>query len=158
MPFLGGFKHTGFSLLELMVVLGIIALAVAIVLPRLGSFEGRDFRVKVREAKALLEYARRTAIVQGQTIDAVFLQHNKKDKTGIKTLDAETLAQDLIWQSQTIRLSYNQRILEDGEMVRISFFPEGGSTAGDLRFQQGVLSLAVQIDGMTGRIRFVDEE
>src|SRR5690554_4904965 len=58
--------HSGFTLLELLLVLGIIAMAAVLVIPGLANLDSRGFSAQVRELSGLLNNARRTAVVQGQ--------------------------------------------------------------------------------------------
>ena len=57
--------QTGFTLLELLVVLSIIAVATGLIVPNLSITDNGAFNAEVRRATSTLTYARRMAIVKG---------------------------------------------------------------------------------------------
>ena len=65
-------RSRGFTLLELLLVLAIVAMASLVVFPNIGGLETRTFNARVREAHTLLNLARRTAVVSGQPSIASF--------------------------------------------------------------------------------------
>ena len=65
-------RQRGFTLLEILLVLSIIAMASIFVVPNIGGFEARTFNTQVRQANSLLNYARRTAVVSGQASSVSF--------------------------------------------------------------------------------------
>lgn len=150
----------GFSLLELLVVLSIIAMAAALVIPRLGGTEGRDFRLKTAEAKSVLNHARRLAIVQGRTIKAQFFFQKKAnvDQSLDKKTKIKQKKQKLHWYSQGIDVSFNGNAVHEDLAIAITFFPEGGSTGGKFIFRQGKRLRALQIDSLTGRMHFIEND
>src|SRR5690606_29564023 len=66
-------RPRGFTLLELVIVLAIVALGAFVVAPNFSGMNARTFNAQVREANALLNYSRRTAVVTGQPAAAVFV-------------------------------------------------------------------------------------
>ncbi len=77
----------GFSLLELIIVLALIALMTAMVVPRLHDNQSLKLKAETREVIAMLKHARRLAMLRGQEIEVpMVLQKNpenpaKKTKT-----------------------------------------------------------------------------
>jgi prepilin-type N-terminal cleavage/methylation domain-containing protein len=65
-------QQRGFTLLEIILVLAIIATASVMVVSNLGGFEARTFSTQVRQAQSLLNYARRTAVISGQASTVSF--------------------------------------------------------------------------------------
>ncbi|MEX2367075.1 MAG: type II secretion system protein, partial [Pseudohongiellaceae bacterium] len=57
-------RAAGFTLLELVIVMSIIAIALTLVAPNLASTDSRVFMAQVRQASSALNYARRIAIVK----------------------------------------------------------------------------------------------
>ena len=55
----------GFTLLEILLVLSLIALASVLVVPNVGSLDTRTYSVQLRQVNALLHYARRNAAFTG---------------------------------------------------------------------------------------------
>lgn len=151
-PFIvGRRKESGFTLLEIMLVVAILAVASILVVPNLGNLETRTFNAQVRQAMSLLNYTRRSAIVQGQPSSALFYNANL-DKDEIP--QARTNSGN--WQAGASTLvrfrdSTDQEIdIED--FVEIKFYPEGGSTGGTLLLEQDEQIVAIEIDPFTGRV------
>lgn len=65
-------KQQGFTLLELLLVLGIMAMLATLIGPGLRTLESPSFNAQIREATGQLNSARRQAVVQGQTTQVHF--------------------------------------------------------------------------------------
>ena len=65
-------KAAGFTLVEILLVLTIIGMASILVIPNVSNLESRTFSTQVRQAVSLLNYARRTAVVQGSPASVEF--------------------------------------------------------------------------------------
>lgn len=156
----------GFTLLELLLVLGIIALAAALVAPNLSGVSARSFSAQLREVGAQLNYARRNAVISGQTTvmslqGADGLEQNEEQ---LEALPENT------WRSATAFLAYSpdtvdptdyafrDRDFEPMPEVKISFYPEGGSSGGNILFTQDDDRAWAIIDPLTGRVTVTTEE
>ena len=143
---------TGFTLLELVLVLSIIVMASILVVPTFGGLEGRTFGVQVRAASSLLNYARRTAVVTGQPSTASFypiLDEEEDDDANTKLNSVGT------WQSNGAKLHFRDSTDRESEiqkLIEITFYPEGGSTGGTLLLVQGAQLVSIKIDPFTGRV------
>lgn len=148
-------KGAGFTLLELLIVLAIMAMGSIIVLPNITGITGRTFNAQVRDAVNLLNYERRTAVVSGQLAKAVFVSSvSQYDETAQSAL--ELSEQDQIWRSPQISLFYRDstdRVSDVSPRIEVSFFPEGGSTGGAIIFSQDDREAIVTIDPFSGRVR-----
>lgn len=71
-------KQRGFTLLEIILVLAIIAISITLVIPRLSNGEVARLQSKVRETAAALKYARRTALIFNQEINVNISVNDKK--------------------------------------------------------------------------------
>ena len=153
----------GFTLLELLLVLGIIALAAALIAPNLGGVAARSFSAQMREVSAQLNYARRSAVVSGQTS---VLTLGSKHAEGQSTQEA---AQN-VWFSPSIALAFSEdavdlanyafrdKDFEEKSEVQISFYPEGGSSGGNILFTQNDERAWAIIDPITGRVTVTRDE
>ncbi|MES2603670.1 MAG: prepilin-type N-terminal cleavage/methylation domain-containing protein [Pseudomonadota bacterium] len=155
-PTLVAKRQRGFTLLELMVVLAIMLLAAGLIVPNLGNTSTSTFNAEVRQAVAILKYARRVAIVDSMPQTAHFYSLDPRDQD-FATVREELLAErkPTDWISDKLTLEYqsdlNQRS-EDMEEVEIEFFPQGGSTGGVLSFAREEMAAKVRVDPITGRI------
>lgn len=158
--------NRGFTLLELMVVLAILAMGSMLVIPNLTGMNARTFGAQVREASALLNYARRTAVVTGQPVTASFQIAQDEDAVPQRTAESarSRLGRDEIWISRGVNVSYRDstnQIVDVAESVDITFFPEGGSTGGELilSLDDRATSASILVDPFSGKVRteFADD-
>jgi general secretion pathway protein H len=145
-------RAAGFTLLELTLVLLILGLASVLVVPNLGGLESRNFNAQVREATSLLNYARRIAVVKGVPGKAIF--HIAEDDSELDQV-ASRSASSGSWVSQGIAVEYRdstEQLVEVEDLVEILFYPEGGSTGGELTLRQGDRLAVLHIDPFSGRV------
>ncbi len=147
----------GFTLLEIILVLALIGAASMIVIPNVSSLDSRSLNVELRQAHTLLNHARRTAVVRGLPSSATFYpRHESEDSL---PLAARTSVGR--WQSEDTELSYvdstDQEVAIE-EKLEIVFYPEGGSTGGQLLFAQGDREVAIAVDPFTGRVSIEEDD
>lgn len=158
-PGLNPGSSRGFTLLEILLVLTIIGMASVLVVPNLTGLESRTFSAQLRQANSLLNYARRIAVVSGQT-STVSLNVN----TAINPEDYLSAGQKNIvgrWDSAGIDIRFRDstdREIDVEERIDITFYPEGGSSGGTLLFRQDEREAFIAIDPFTGRITSGEEE
>ena len=151
------FGVAGFTLLELLLVLSILAMASILVVPNLGSLDSRSFRAQVHQATSLLNYSRRIAVVSGQPSTASFFVTEDSPSSGASRSSVGR------WDSHGTLVRYRDstdRELEVEEKIEITFYPEGGSTGGTLVFTQDDLSVNIIVNPFTGRVvtQYLDED
>jgi len=140
----------GFTLLEIMLVLGILGMAALLLVPGLATLDSPGFNAQARELSGLFNYARRSAVVQGHPMRVEVWGSEPHANT---EQQPTTLAGR--WGSDTIIVEYadaTQRWQPVHEQQAIMFYPEGGSTGGDLRLQQGGRMIILSIDPFSGRL------
>ncbi|MGV3590303.1 MAG: pilus assembly FimT family protein [Gammaproteobacteria bacterium] len=149
-------SSAGFTLLELLIVLSIIAIATGLIVPNLSITDNAAFNADVRRAASALTYARRMAIVKGAP-QSVTLYALDPDARDYEELLAEANSSDgsARWTSDDIALEYQTELAPDPERVdqiEITFFPQGGSTGGLLAFLRDERSALIRVNAITGRI------
>lgn len=150
------FPAAGFTLLELIIVLAILAMGSVLLIPSIGNMSSRTFTAQVREVGALLNYARRTAVVTGQASRVQF-SPDPADDDAEQTITARSeLGRSQSWRARGIELAYEdstqrRSVVEEG--VTITFFPEGGSTGGALILTLDRREAVVSIDPFSGKVR-----
>jgi general secretion pathway protein H len=146
--------NAGFSLLELILVMVIIGMTVAVVIPRLSSSEVTFLKAQVREAVAVLNYARRSAIVEGKQKAASF--YEGKENTDSKTSKTEPGK----WTSRGATLQWGGNYLseeedndeEQSQTFEIIFYPEGGSSGGAIVLTYKYHKAKITVSPITGKI------
>jgi general secretion pathway protein H len=149
-------QHAGFTLLELMVVLVLLLIAAGVIVPNLSSTDTSAFNAEVRQAVAILKYARRVAIVDSTPQTTRFYALDPRQTNfAVQRDKLQAARQATDWISDKLSLQYqsdlNQRS-EDKTAVELVFFPQGGSTGGVLLFARDDLSAQIRVDPITGRI------
>ncbi|HMH53167.1 MAG TPA: GspH/FimT family pseudopilin [Candidatus Acidoferrum sp.] len=140
----------GFTLLELIVALFVIALSVGIVAPIVGrSADTLRGRADVARFSAMLRHARDQAITTRKV--HAFVVDPGGHRATIVAAPNEV--------RQTRTLSANLRIdANPPEALRVSFEPNGVSSGGDFRLTTGQMRYRVSIDQLTGRVRIERQE
>lgn len=147
----------GFTLLEVLLVMAILAMASLVVVPNLGRLDVRTFGAQVREATALLNYARRLAVVEGQPATARLHPGTRDDDTDPDGGDLPPAAAE--WFSGATRLSYEdstEQVTDVDAPLDLVFFPEGGSTGGVLILRNDDREARIVVDPFTGRVTLAD--
>ncbi len=154
-----GTRAGGFTLLEILLVLTIVAMASVVVFPNITGLETRTFNARVREAHTLLNLARRTAVVSGQPGVAHFNMAVEDDRE-IEMPSPFTVGS---WDGSGFELTFQDsadREVEIEDSVDITFYPEGGSTGGNLFLAFRERRASIAINPFTGRVEteFLDDQ
>lgn len=149
----------GFTLLELLLVLSIIAVASVLIVPNVGSLDSRSFPIQVRQANQMLNFARRDSVVRGQP-STVRLHAQRATVEESNPANPNLVAS---WESEGIQLTFldsTDTQFDIDESIDVTFFPEGGSTGGTLLLALDDQTARITIDPFTGRIsnEFDEEE
>jgi general secretion pathway protein H len=139
----------GFTLLELIVALLVIALAVGFAVPAIGrSTESLRVRAEVAGFAAMLRHARERAIVTSTAQAVVVDPATRRVSRHAGGPEGEV--------RETRPLS--ERLTIDAEpppALTVRFEPQGGSNGGDFRVSSGTIVYRVTVDALTGRVRSV---
>ncbi|MCU7831603.1 MAG: prepilin-type N-terminal cleavage/methylation domain-containing protein [gamma proteobacterium symbiont of Lucinoma myriamae] len=136
----------GFTLMELMIVMAIIALASAVIIPRIGSNDGKLYRTQLQTLTVALNYNRRSAVVMNRPFEITLFPftENNDSTDKLKKGDWASQGADIQWQSDTQKLQ--------NKVFTIKYFPQGGATGGTIRLQHGRFIARLFIDGITGKV------
>lgn len=149
-------SRAGFTLLELLIVLSIIAIATGLIVPNLAITDNAAFNAEVRRAAGALTYARRMAIVKGAPQSAT-LYALDPDAPDYDDVLAEATASDgsARWAADGMTLEYQSELAPFAESIdklTVTFFPQGGSTGGLLTFRRDDRTAFIRVNPITGRI------
>ena len=154
-------QQRGFTLLEIILVLAIIATASIMVVPNLGGFEARTFSTQVRQAQSLLNYARRTAVISGQASTVSFNVLPADEMARLESEQSYASLSNIVaqWNGAGVDLRFRDSTDTEIEIkgkTEVTFYPEGGSTGGTLLFAQEDQAGVIDVDPFTGRVSSVD--
>ncbi|MDH3638654.1 MAG: GspH/FimT family pseudopilin [Gammaproteobacteria bacterium] len=140
-------RRGGFTLLELLVVISILALALAIVPPMLtGATATAELKSAARELSSALRHARSRAIARSQDIALTLnIRSRRYQITGINREHA--LPTDLDFK---VFGAASESPNDDTGGIR--FFPDGSSTGGRISVARGARALVVEVDWLLGRV------
>ncbi|HUN46510.1 MAG TPA: GspH/FimT family pseudopilin [Stellaceae bacterium] len=144
-------RERGFTLIELVVVLAILALATALVTPLLSRGRDRaEFDATVREVAAALRETRSLAMTRDRSEALLVDVAHGVLRWGGRPADHRV--------PRSIRLALLTTAGErlDEESGDIRFFPDGSSTGGHVTLMQGERRRDVFVDWLSGRISVGD--
>ena len=127
----------GFSLIELLTVLLLLAIITAVSLPATGRFLGTiSDKKKHRDILAVLRYARLTAISEGQYVDVKVVDDGKAlNLNGPVT------------ETRSFSFEEGESLTLEPELV--TFYPEGIASIGTLTYHSDKREIRIVIDPLT---------
>ncbi|MDM8547801.1 prepilin-type N-terminal cleavage/methylation domain-containing protein [Candidatus Venteria ishoeyi] len=142
------FFTQGFTLFELLIVLVIIALASALIVPRMGGNEFTRLQAEVREAVAVLNYARRMATIQGQLAEVKLYGVPKNSNKQKPPQPGQWISKGAEIHSTQI----NNKQTDNKKVYEVTFYPGGGSSGGEFVFKRKSFEIKVAINPITGKV------
>ena len=141
----------GFSMLEMLVVLAIIAMASALIIPMSGKgVSTTELKSAARQLAAGLRLARSEALSQRRETFLVLDVAKRRFKVDQDPKEYP-LPRDV-----ELKLFTAQRDLVDEKIGSIRFFPDGGSNGGRITVASGERKYEVDVDWLTGRVAILD--
>jgi general secretion pathway protein H len=129
-------RTAGFTLLELLVVVAVIALLMTAVPMAIGSGSGVQLDAQARRIAAVLREAHARALGEAGEI----------------RLGGEDLAQ-LVADDTGSSHDRGLELHASGPRREIAFFPDGTSSGGTVRLERGRDVVEVSVDWLTGQVR-----
>jgi general secretion pathway protein H len=151
---------SGFTLLELIIVMAIIGMIAGLVIPHIGSGQQTLLKAQMREAVAVLNYARRAAIVEGKQKVASFYAGKENSATKLSPKNSP-----IQWVSQGITLQWGEKSTADKttdpdkeadptseSVYQFTFYPEGGSSGGEIILSYLEHKAVIRVNPLTGKV------
>lgn len=144
-------RHSGFTLLEMLVVLALLAMVYALVPPMItvgGSTT--ELKAGARQVAAGLRNARSRAIVsRGEATLTLDVEARNFRLSGDDT------PRNLPRQAQ-IGVFTAQGEVVDANTAAIRFYPDGSSTGGRVTLSMGERKFHIDVDWLTGQVEILD--
>ena len=135
----------GFTLLELIVTLVVLAVAVGLVAPTIGrSTETLRARAEVAGFSATFRHAREQAITTREPYTVAVNPTNR--------LVIVTTGEDEVRWTRTLSSRVDIRAETPGSLA-VRFEPQGTSSGGEYRLSSDKITYRVTVDPVTGRVR-----
>lgn len=142
---------TGFTLLELMIVLTVSVLALTVVAIRIGSGEqSTNLIVAARDLASALRYAQGQSLLTHKTVAVAI----NLDDNSYRISDRERVY--AISEAIEVSLVVAEDEFAEGEGA-IRFFGDGSSTGGRVTLEWGQQLRRVDVNWMTGAVSISDE-
>jgi general secretion pathway protein H len=143
--------RAGFTLLEMLIVLALMAIIAGVVIPIFGSgVSTTDLKRATREVAAGLRLARSQAIAQRSesvlVLDVAGRTFSVPPDPRVHSMPAGI----------DLKLFTAQRDLVSDQVGAVRFYPDGGSTGGRITLAAGERKFDVDIDWLTGRVAILE--
>jgi general secretion pathway protein H len=137
----------GFTLVELIVVLGIVAMIMLLALPRLGDLApGRELRATAEELRADIRRVRNAALVQSRETVLLIDVENGTWASAVGSIRGALPSETAL----AITVARQERTAEGTGGIR--FYPDGTSTGAKLTLSRGGRALVLSIDWFDGHV------
>lgn len=137
-------KHLGFTLIEMLVVLTILALMMAVVVPAINRGMSMSAGDVARDVQIGLRKARSDAVTQQKSQAFEVDTHNREFQIPGRRITR--LPDDI---ELTVKVAQSE-VLQGKAAVR--FYPDGSSTGGRIGVHQDDEHILINIDWLTGRV------
>ena len=144
----------GFTLVELLVVLAMIALLVALARPMYSAaVPGARVRTETLDLAMSLRQSRNRAISSGRIIAIEFDTEKASYTIGSNIVELPANTELL-----AVRRGANPAQLANDPVVRLEFHPDGSSTGASVELSNKAASWQLDVDWLTGRIRVAQRD
>lgn len=140
-------RNEGFSLLETVVVLAILALVMAVAMPLLKtSTPGRELRMQAQEIAALLRYGRTLAIRDNREVGVAIDVERRR-------IEIEGAGRPVLLPQSTGLKVLTARGQVIAQTASIVFTPQGGSSGGSVEISDGKTVATIAVSWLTADVR-----
>ena len=145
------YQSRAFTLIELLLVIVVIAMAVAVVAPNIGSGnQTASLNATAREIASALRFARGHALThRKEAVFLVNLEENSYQLTDKKKVFKMT-------KDIAVILDVAQSQIIDEGHGGIRFFPDGSSTGGRITLELGENKRQIDVNWLTGQVEIDD--
>lgn len=141
----------GFTLIEVLVVLVIMALVMVVVVPAISKTRGGSLSDVARDLQVELRRTRSAAVLQQQSRSLVLDVQGRSYWQDTAGDDKRSIGRDI-----AVRARVASTELHDG-LAAIRFFPDGSSTGGHVRLAGAAGGLRIDVDWLSGKVSLHEE-
>ena len=142
-------KDAGFTLLELLIVLAILALAMSVALPMIRPSSTLQLQATTRDILRALQLTRTAAIVRRSEM-AVYIDTDRRQIES-PVIQIQPFGPDIAMELKVAEPERTSRFRGG-----FRFFPDGSSTGGDVSLSSGNQKTKICVNWLTGGARQMD--
>ena len=142
----------GFTLLEVIIVMALIGLLAGLVVPRITGNQLTQLKAQVREAVAVLKYARRIAVVSGQPQKVSFYPSSEEGTPVEQNRPQRSKPGQWVSRGALLVWEGGNSGEREGEAYVFRFYPGGGSSGGEFFLEQDRFRALIKVHPMTGKV------
>lgn len=136
----------GFSLLELVMVMAVLAVAALVLLPRWNGRHDRALAANIASIQGALQQAKLQAMASGKPQTFNWNPESRQWSVGPKSGQISANVQ--------VIMTYGKRDSRVPGPARIVFYPDGLSSGGTLQFSTHAQTTLLEVDWLTGQTRY----
>jgi len=144
-------NKTGYTLLELVLVIFILSIAAAVVLPSIAVFQTNKINSDAKRVASILRFLNDTAITTKETS---LLKIDLKKRLLIYST-AEGKKEETFDTVRSVQLQ-SKGMLSDGE-ITLFFHPTGAAESMNLYLSDGKSNLMVSFNNLSGRVKIIPQ-
>jgi general secretion pathway protein H len=143
-------REAGLTLIEILIVLGIIAIVTSIAIPVINGVSNAEMRSAARQLASGLRLARSEAVAERRETFLVIDLAGRRFKVDHDGREYK------LPRNVELKLFTAQKDLVDDKVGSIRFYPDGGSNGGRITLGAGDRKYEVDVDWLTGRVAILD--
>jgi general secretion pathway protein H len=147
MVYATGFRNRGFTILEMLVVLAVVAIIGGGVLATRRLSPSMQVEIAAREIISLMREARGRAIASNDSAVVLFDPSRRSVSFGSKTL--------VLGEKQSLAVTAADIERAGADVIGIRFLPTGRATGGEIKVSEGASSATIRVDWLLGDARLV---
>lgn len=150
-------NRLGFTLIELIIVLVIIAITAAVSIPRLGSiFDAKSFRLMVNKAIVFLRDARVDALSTGKKVSVIVDLEEGKLIRSTDGVEVETQNIVFLQMPDEVTMGVEKEDKFKDEIIEFAFYPNGTASGPRLHLKDTGRgrNAVIYIEPLAGLVRY----
>jgi general secretion pathway protein H len=144
------FRNRGFTILEMLVVLAVVAIIGGGVLANRRLSPGMQVEIAARDIISLMREARGQAIASNESVVVLFDTSRRSIASGTRNL--------VLREKQSLAVTAADVERAGTDVIGIRFFPTGRATGGEIKVSEGANSATIRVDWLLGEARLMKQD
>jgi general secretion pathway protein H len=141
------FRNRGFTILEMLVVLAVVAIIGGGVLANRRLSPGMQVESAARDIISLMREARGQAIASNESVVVLFDPSRRSIASGTRNL--------VLREKQSLAVTAADVERAGADVIGIRFLPTGRATGGEIKVSEGTSTATIRVDWLLGEARLL---